>query len=376
MDQNNNHREHPFIKQPIAEIPEVDSGFYIDEFLRWLSEDFNRTLATDKIDTDYSTEHKDWPRLIDSVPKTTLWEPLIKQDLSIAPRTTMNMEERNISITHWSFLIQTLSAIKQNFELFISQYASFVQLTKLLTSSKNNIYEGEIILIKQLSDTLLSRKNDETKQLIPRLYHYRDHGYLMSVNLENVDKMDIKTGELVFEYGFSKTSSDNFTNELDKILSNRIIKLENLLRPDISDLGTSTSYQWKDIQHFNRVTELGNLLKKKGFIDSETRMTDFKSVFNGEIKHPVNWIGDSTLSEILYLMFLLWENEQYRWIIKPRQPYKNLCNCFLNNGKRFSYKHLVTDGNAKTIYSRIKSGVERPAMAKIIKNILEQISKK
>jgi len=376
MDKKNNHPEHPFLKHPVAEIPKVDPGFYMYEFLKWLSEEFHGTSETDKIDSDYTTEHKNWPKLRDSVPKTTLWEPLTEQDIAITPRTTINIEERNISITHWNFLYQILSVIKQNFELFISKYASYIQLTKLLESSRNNVYEGEIILIKQLLDTLLSKKNNEAKQLIPRLYHYRDHGYLMSVSLVNVNEIDIKTGEQVFEYGFSKTSSDNFTLVLDKILNNRIIKLDNLLKPDISDISPGTSYQWIDNQHFNRVTELGNLLKREGFIDSETKMTDFKSVFEGKIKNPVNWTGKSCLSEMLFLFYLLWEHENFKWLDKPRQPYRNLINCFLCNGTKLTRKNLITKGNAKTIYSRIKRGVERPSRAKIIKNILEQISKK
>lgn len=60
MDNDNEIRENPFLKQPLAEIPKVDPQFYIDEFLRWLSEDYFDTSASDKIPTDKTIKHKDW----------------------------------------------------------------------------------------------------------------------------------------------------------------------------------------------------------------------------------------------------------------------------------------------------------------------------
>ena len=105
-------------------------------------------------------------------------------------------------------------------------------------------------------------------------------------------------------------------------------------------------------------------------------MVDFRSVFEGSIKNPINWMGKSVLTEILYLMYLLWEDERFKWVYRPTRPYKNLVNCFLNNGKTFSYKYLVTNGNARNIYSQIKNGKELPSRAKTIENILVQISKK
>lgn len=375
MNRKNISKNNPLLNQPVAEIPKVDPKFYIDEFLKWLSDDFFKTSESDKMEIDYKTKHTDWPKLWDSKPERSEWDPVLIDNLKITRGGIINKGKGNISDTHIIFLINTLSAIKQNFELFIEKYASFLQLKKLLKSSKNNIYEGEMTLINRLNSALLARNRDETKQLIPRLYHYRDHGCLMSVSLENVDELDVKIGEVVYEYGFSKTSSDSFSFEINNILESRITTLKNLLKPQISDSNYLTSYLWVGNNTFYRITILGKSLRGEGFIDSNTKMTDFKSVFEGKVKNPVNWIGKSCLTEILYLFYLLWEDERYKWVEKPEQPYKNLVNCFLFNGKMLTQKYLIKRGNVKSIYSSIKTGNYQPARAEEIRKILIKISK-
>jgi len=197
----------------------------------------------------------------------------------------------------------------------------------------------------------------------------------MSVSLDNVNPLDIKTEDSIYEFHFSKTSSDSFSHAVIEILNGRLIELQNLSRPSGKEKVT-TSYQWESTQNFYLATELGNVLKKKKFIDQRTSMVDFKSVFEGTIKKPVNWIGESALTEILYLMYLLWDDERFKWVTRPKHPYKNLKNCFLKNGKEFTHKYLVTDGNARTLYFQIKKRKGLPFKAKSIENILVQISKK
>jgi hypothetical protein len=76
VDQNDNLNENPLLKQTLAEIPKVDPKFYIDEFLRWLSEEFIETKQSDRIQIDYTIKHEDWPRLLDSKPKLSEWDPI------------------------------------------------------------------------------------------------------------------------------------------------------------------------------------------------------------------------------------------------------------------------------------------------------------
>ena len=135
MDQDNEFRENPFLKQPLAEIPKVDPEYYIDEFLRWLSEDYFDTSASDKIQVDFTIRHKDWPRLVDSTPKLSEWDPLIAEDNFLNLKGHYDFMDRNISFSHLIFVIETLSAVKYNIESFITSYASFQQLTKLLETS-------------------------------------------------------------------------------------------------------------------------------------------------------------------------------------------------------------------------------------------------
>jgi len=375
VDQNDSLSENPFLNQPLADIPKVDPQFYIDELLRWLSEEVFETGRSIKIPVDYTIKHKDWPKLLDSKPKLSDWDPLTKEDNLFNLNDWDNLGNRNISFSHLIFANASLTAIKNNIETFIISYASFLQLTRLLEAVTANIFSGEITLLNRLKDVILSRINSPSKQLIPKLYHFREHGCLMSVNLDNVDPLDIKTEDYIYEFHFSKTSSDCFSHAVVEILNDRLIELQNLSHPGGIDKVT-TSYQWKSMQNFNLVSELGNALKNEKFIDKRTKMVDFKSVFEGTIKDPVNWIGESALTEILYLMYLLWEDERFKWVTRPKRPYKNLGNCFLNNGKEFNYKYLVTDSNAKTIYSQIKNGKRLPQRARIIENILVEISRK
>ena len=334
MDQNDNFNISPFLKQPLAEIPTVDPQFYIDEFLRWLSEEIFNSAQSNKIPVDYTIKNKDWPRLWDSKPKHSEWDPLTKEDNLFNLNEWDNLGNRNISFSLLIFVNASLTAIKNNIETFIISYASFLQLTRLLEAPTANIFSGEITLLNRLKDTIISRINSPSKQLIPKLYHFRDHGRLMSVSLDNVNSLDIKTEDYIYEFHFSKTSSDSLSRAIVEILNDRLIALQNLNRPGGKDKST-TSYQWKSMQNFNLVTELGNALKKEKFIDQQTRMADFKSVFEGTIKNPINWIGESALTEILYLMYLLWEDERFKWLNKPRQQYINLWNCFLINGKNY-----------------------------------------
>ena len=74
MDQKDNLSESPFLKQPLADIPKVDPQFYIDEFLRWLSEEIFESAQSIKIPVDYTIKNKDWPRLLDSKPKHIEWD--------------------------------------------------------------------------------------------------------------------------------------------------------------------------------------------------------------------------------------------------------------------------------------------------------------
>jgi hypothetical protein len=375
MNKKDNLNENPFLKQTLAEIPKIDPKFYIDEFLRWLSEDYFETAQSNKIQVDYTIKHKDWPRLLDSKPKLSEWDPLTKEDNIFNLVKLENMGTRNISFEHLTFVTETLTTIKHNIESFITSYASFLQLTRLLEAPTDNMYSGEIILLNRLKDVIISRINSPSNQLIPKLYHFREHGCLMSVGLNIVIPLDIKTEEYIYEFGFSKTSSDTFSHALVEIIDDRLIELRGLDRPSGNNKLTS-SYQWINMQKFHLVTELGKALKKEEFIDQETRMVDFRSVFEGTIKNPVNWIGESALSEILYLMYLLWEDERFKWVTRPKRPYIDLENSFFKNGKKFSHKYLVTDGNAKTIYSQIKNHKGLPTRAKSIENILVEISKK
>lgn len=130
MDQNNNLSESPFLNQPLADIPKVDPQFYINEFLRWLSEEYYETEKSNKIQVDYTIKNKDWPRLLDSKPKLSEWDPLTKEDNLFNLNEWDNLGNRNISFPHLIFANASLRAIKNNIETFIISYAAFLQLNE------------------------------------------------------------------------------------------------------------------------------------------------------------------------------------------------------------------------------------------------------
>ena len=130
MDQNDNFNISPFLKQPLAEIPTVDPEFYIDEFLRWLSEEIFESAQSNKIPVDYTIKNKDWPRLLDSKPKHSEWDPLTKEDNLFNLNEWDNLGNRNISFSHLIFANASLRAIKNNIETFIISYAAFLQLNE------------------------------------------------------------------------------------------------------------------------------------------------------------------------------------------------------------------------------------------------------
>jgi len=177
VDQNDNLNENPLLKQPIAEVPMVDPQFYIDEFLRWLSDEVFEKVQSTKIPVDYTIKNKDWPRLFDSKPEHSEWDHLTKEDNLFNIDEWYKLGIRNISFSHLIFANATLTAIKNNIESFITSYASFLQLTRLLEAPTNNIYSGEIILLNRLKDKLISRINNQSKQLLPILYHFRLYRY-------------------------------------------------------------------------------------------------------------------------------------------------------------------------------------------------------
>ena len=59
MNQNDNLNENPLLNQPLADLRKVDPQFYIDEFLRWLSEECFETAQSDKFQTDRTITHND-----------------------------------------------------------------------------------------------------------------------------------------------------------------------------------------------------------------------------------------------------------------------------------------------------------------------------
>lgn len=122
------------------------------------------------------------------------------------------------------------------------------------------------------------------------------------------------------------------------------------------------SFTWTN-KDFNKVTNLFNELKRRGFIDGD--LCNFKAIFSNGIKEPsINWIGDGGQTELLYLMYELFEN--FKYVEKPKQLYKILKNCFLIQNEK------IKDTSLRQLYFDISKG-NRPATEKEILGILKKI---
>jgi hypothetical protein len=160
------------------------------------------------------------------------------------------------------------------------------------------------------------------------------------------------------KYELSNLSNDKILeviNLIREVTDSLKVKLEfKLLKNQAKGFKTEEdhgTYRWIDIIRTSRkITKLYNELKKKCLIDTKTELTDFRAIFTEKGKKPINWIGEGGLSEIIYMMYLLFGEKKgtIKYIERPNQPFKNLNFCFTCNGKALNRNSI------KTIYSKIK----------------------
>jgi hypothetical protein len=202
----------------VPEMPVVPDEFYIEELCFWLGMEVRHSK------TYLKEQNKDYLLKGDSYPPEpiyarditgllTVWEPI--KDF------TFNSYSSSKPLVYNSdgkaFLFNILKVAKEQPTLLIDAFARQLSIDKYLESNRKQTEKATLMkLVVRLNEFL---ENDDD-QLIPPLYNSRRHGLLMSHDYRT-QTMDSTFGDKVYEFGFSKITSDNFTKELLNILKTR-----------------------------------------------------------------------------------------------------------------------------------------------------------
>lgn len=193
------------------------TDFYFDELFSWMNNGAGSAMHPVYTAKDFFKRYDNYPPEPDEKPYTEQWPVINTWDLKIEKERAIERIYYK-SPSHHVFVISMLELIKDHPEEFMGSYARKKGLYRLL---KANPTEGEVkclgLLIEELSPYLQTKRH----QLIPLLYSPRPDGVLMSCDLEVVTPKG-SDNNTMYEFGFSKESSDAFTtllmNQLTEIL--------------------------------------------------------------------------------------------------------------------------------------------------------------
>lgn len=278
--------------RPIAELPQVPHSFYFEELLNWTYNGFEAKKCNIYTVQDYITRHEVFPPeqagfLTGEAPFEERWDSMTLEDLSFKQqpgidlffkegltnnlRSTGRPVKDRIFINSpplHVFLISILEKLKEFPDEFISSYAKQRAISGLL---KKEEYAGEYKCIELFVEEMENHINERNFQLIPTLYHFRDHGFIMSEDFEKPEKMDTKvTPEYTYEFGFSKQTSDSFVRQLITILEERkqfILKINNIsLKPPPKEKFEKLIDCFRDKDDYKKII---SILETKGYIEKD-----------------------------------------------------------------------------------------------------------
>ena len=211
------------LNEPVEEILPIKNEAYFMELCNWLSNGYQQLFHKTPAKRDYLIRYyffppEQFPEPGD-VQKQT-WKPISEAALKLKPEPARQRIFHK-SPQHHVFLISILEAISRDTEKFIEIYVAHTNKTLELKYA-GGIQKCLELLIGELR-TYIERNNT---QLLPVLYHNKDHGLMM---LENGYELNDNEDQLVFEFGFSKITSDNFVKQLIKSLEVKLTSLDSSL---------------------------------------------------------------------------------------------------------------------------------------------------
>lgn len=196
----------------VAEIPIPSAEFYIEELMFWLKgETVSPYFEYPRQDKDYLLEWGEYPP---PIPDADNPEKL-KYEFYKSISSFDKIDKKKSTGVY--FLKGILDAVKNNLQLLVTAWANHLQIPKYISDTGP---EGEIKCIENLLSKLQSALSNKNQDFIPKLFHNRYHGHLLSWNCRS-EKLDAKVDDKYFELGFSKTTALTFVKSLSEILESR-----------------------------------------------------------------------------------------------------------------------------------------------------------
>lgn len=242
----------PELSEPIETFPEVQDMQYFEELCRWLSNGYTQLFQQTYTEVDYQARHVVFPPEqfpTDQEINKQTWSPIAESELRLEAEPARDRYFTK-SYPHHVFLISILEAIGRDTEEFIRIYAK--RTNKGLELKEPGGFQRCMrLLISELKMYL----QQEEKQLIPALYSTSDNGRFMSVEAPELEYTDDETkeddednrddAEAIYEFGFSKISSDSFSSRLIVCIEMKLSALEDKpfiipVRPDVKEELTLT----------------------------------------------------------------------------------------------------------------------------------------
>lgn len=231
-------------------LPPVPDKFYFNEIATWLSHapEFAKENAHE-LELDYTVESigYDTKAEIDfdfysskagvySIPKSKTFtsvqlcaplniEQLLKHEFTGA-------EIGKHSLSHHNFLFHALRKIKENHTAFFEILAEKLEMPL----RKQTYYNDVLKVLRKINREIIELEEKQQYNIIPKLYALRDHGLLMSTDINNVFKCEIEEWGLLYTYVFSQNTSYAVFTLLKNFFARHINRYETLLGKSLSEV--------------------------------------------------------------------------------------------------------------------------------------------
>ncbi|MBL4593635.1 MAG: hypothetical protein JKX68_07465 [Flavobacteriales bacterium] len=203
--------EHSPLQIPVKETLIIKDKSYFKELCNWLSNGYQQNFYDLCTKEDYVIRHTIFPpeQFNESKNKQS-WKPILDVELEFKKEPAKDRIFEK-SPQHHVFLISILEAIGKDVSTFIEIYAKKTD-KRIILNNEGGMLKCINILIQELGNYIEKKEH----QLIPTLYHSEENGLYMTSSL--IDENSENEDDFIFEFGFSKITSDCFTRSLIYIL--------------------------------------------------------------------------------------------------------------------------------------------------------------
>ncbi len=225
-------------------LPAVPDVFYLEEVAAWLS------YATKFSERNHANRNCDYTM------ESIGYRPVRKIDFPIneakpgrynhfnnkrltflnlfLPLDPLHLEQLELPISdlqrcsyaHHRFLFLALRKVRENHSYFFEILSKKLDIT---VRTDKQYYQDVLLLLRKVLRQLLDIEEKGHYNFIPMLYSLRDHGVIMSTDLNNVFKYEVEEWGLLYSYGFSTKTSFSVLQVLKSFFSLYIKRYETLV---------------------------------------------------------------------------------------------------------------------------------------------------